>query len=559
MKTIKVLASFVALLVAFGVTARPPLNQQGVAHHNPNLAPSLRAGWVQGVSNVDTLVATFRTISGFQFPFFNKFTSLPTIAITGVTTPYCPGITRSFTVNSNGARPTNYTWSVSPVGSTYTVTGGTINVTFGTATSTAISVTATYPSGPITSSITLTNGKPIVTMATSPVSPCSGTPITVTASSNLPSTYSWSTGVIFAGANATSTINVTSGFNTYKVTVNPGNGCTAVGSINTSVAPAPTVTISPANITTCSGTSVTLIASGTAGNTYSWSTNATTSSITVSPTATTVYTVTATRSNGCTGSASRVVTVDPAPTATISGNNPICEGGTATLTASGGGTYLWNNGATTAIITESPSVSTMYIVTVTNSSGCTASASRTVIPSTVIPNIQLTITGSCFGTDPVTITANYPVPTPTYVWGWSTGGATTQTITAIGPDTYRVTATGEGCTAIQSVTLSPCRPGQSSGATAYYPEKNSASSFTSFTVNPNPTSGSFNLSIKVEEPQEIGIVIRDLTGRVLQEHQLGKVNDSNYLFDLTAFPAGMYLLSVNGEQGQLSVMKLIKE
>ncbi|MBK7807565.1 MAG: carbohydrate binding domain-containing protein [Saprospiraceae bacterium] len=62
----------------------------------------------------------------------------------------------------------------------------------------------------------------------------------------------------------------------------------------------------------------------------------------------------------------------------ISGNLNVCVGNTTTtLTASGGGTYLWSTGATSAAITVSPSVTTAYTVTVTNS-GCSATATATV-------------------------------------------------------------------------------------------------------------------------------------------------------------------------------------
>src|SRR5206468_321964 len=111
-----------------------------------------------------------------------------------------------------------------------------------------------------------------------------------------------------------------------------------------------------------------------------------TPNITVTPTVTTIYTVTVTDANGCTSSCSTTVTVNPAPTCSITPSNPsICVGGSSTLTASGGTSFLWSNAATTASITVNPTstkvkptITTTYTVTVTNANGCTSSCSTTV-------------------------------------------------------------------------------------------------------------------------------------------------------------------------------------
>ena len=65
-----------------------------------------------------------------------------------------------------------------------------------------------------------------------------------------------------------------------------------------------------------------------------------------------------------------VVTVNSA-TANAGPDVTVCTGQSTTLTATGGGTYAWSTGATTASITVNPSSTTTYTVTVTNN-GCTA-------------------------------------------------------------------------------------------------------------------------------------------------------------------------------------------
>ena len=70
------------------------------------------------------------------------------------------------------------------------------------------------------------------------------------------------------------------------------------------------------------------------------------------------------------------VTVNPNPTASITPST-LCQGSTATLTASGGGTHLWTPGGQTTNQISINAAGT-YSVTVTDSNGCTNSASTTI-------------------------------------------------------------------------------------------------------------------------------------------------------------------------------------
>ncbi len=122
------------------------------------------------------------------------------------------------------------------------------------------------------------------------------------------------------------------------------------------------------DVTICDGDGTTLTASG--GNTYLWSTGATTASINVSPTNTTTYTVTV--SDGVSSDNDDViVTVNSVPTANAGTDVTINQGNSTTLTATGGGTYSWSTGATTASINVSPANTTTYTVTVTQN-GCSS-------------------------------------------------------------------------------------------------------------------------------------------------------------------------------------------
>lgn len=70
---------------------------------------------------------------------------------------------------------------------------------------------------------------------------------------------------------------------------------------------------------------------------YSWSTGQTINPINVAPSTSTTYSVTATNSNGCIGTASRLVTVNPIPVASISpAAASVCAGQNQILVASEG-------------------------------------------------------------------------------------------------------------------------------------------------------------------------------------------------------------------------------
>ena len=135
----------------------------------------------------------------------------------------------------------------------------------------------------------------------------------------------------------------------------------------------------------CAGASATLTASG--ATSYVWSTTATTAAITVSPATTTSYTVTGTDANGCQNTATTTITVNALPTASIAiaetsgttnNDGTICAGASVSLTATGGTSYLWSDGSTTAAITVSPTTTTTYTVTVTDGNGCSATSNTTI-------------------------------------------------------------------------------------------------------------------------------------------------------------------------------------
>jgi gliding motility-associated-like protein len=80
-------------------------------------------------------------------------------------------------------------------------------------------------------------------------------------------------------------------------------------------------------------------------------------------------------SGTCFDTVAFTLNVSPPPVV-VTGNATMCQGQTAQLTASGGGTYLWNTGATTSSINTSVAGNYSVIVTV---SGCSDTAFSQVV------------------------------------------------------------------------------------------------------------------------------------------------------------------------------------
>ena len=241
---------------------------------------------------------------------------------------------------------------------------------------------------------------------------CKGSSTTLTASGGI--SYLWNTG------NNTSTITVSPLVNTtYTVTVTDANGCTNTKSVDVTVNDIPTPNITGANVI-CEGSSTTLTASG--GESYFWSTGATTTSINVNPIVTTTYTVVAKNGSCLSDPFPYTVTVNPKPVIGLTGDTKICAGSSATVTATGGDSYVWSNGMTGASITTGPLTSTTTLTVTATKGSCTSTAQHTIV---VTPLPTITIYGSrdiCAG-EQTTLTA-----TAGQAYLWSTG-ATTQTIT----------------------------------------------------------------------------------------------------------------------------------
>ncbi|MES2389553.1 MAG: T9SS type A sorting domain-containing protein, partial [Bacteroidota bacterium] len=367
----------------------------------------------------------------------------PTITANGPLS-FCTGGTVTLTA-SGATGGSTYLWSNGATTATISVTASgtfTLQTVNGTCTSSA--------STPVAISVGSAPAAPSVT-ASGPLTFCAGGSVTLTAPAGF--SYIWSNGA------ATQSVTVSAAGSLSVQTV--FNGCTSLSSaavtVNVTAAPTTPAISAGGPTTVCEGGSVTLTAP--AGFTYLWSTGATTRSIVASATGN--YNV-RTISTGCTSSVSAdmAVTVNAAPTTpTISAGGPLtfCTGGSVTLSAPAGFTYLWSNGATTQAITANTAGS-FTVQTVFN--GCTSQPSAAVAVSvTSTPGAPGVTAGGpttfCQG-NTVTLSAT---TASSYLWS---NGATTQAITVNASGNYSVQAVNGTCTSAASaattVTVNPMPP-----------------------------------------------------------------------------------------------------
>ncbi len=302
-----------------------------------------------------------------------------------------------------------------------------------------------------------------------------------TTGGNTPYTYVWSN-----GATSEDLINISAG--TYTVTVTDNNGCTESHSItvnnNSGTLAIQNAIISNENCGDNAGAIDLIINGGANPISYSWSNGATTQDLT--GLSANSYDVTVTDNNGCTVSNTYIVNNQAnnlSYTEIIT--NEICSNGQGSiaLTVSGGTgpyTYLWDNGATTASISNLSAGN--YSCTITDNTNCSISTttftigntstgitSSTIVTDAVCSNngaIDLTVTG---GSNPLS-------------FSWD-NGATTEDLTGLAAGTYNYTVTdNNGCQTTGTATVN-----QTNG--------NLSSSFTTVDETCGNTTGAIDLTV----------------------------------------------------------------
>ncbi|MFH0866084.1 MAG: T9SS type A sorting domain-containing protein [Bacteroidota bacterium] len=481
-----------------------------------------------------------------------------TAGASATTNPVCLGQCTNITATGGGT----YVWSNPPGGTTATV-----NVC--PTTNTTYTVTVTNNGCTATASATVTVN-PIPNVSITPLSPtiCSGSGVIITASGA--TTYSWSPAT---GLSSTTVANPTASpttTTTYIVT-GTSSGCTSTNSVTVTVNAAPTANAGlDQSITT--GTSTTLTGSATGGTptyTYNWAPagdlvaanvqNPTTNNLSV----TTVFTLTVTDANGCTSTDQVTVTVTGGVlNVTCPTIGTQCQGNCVTLatTVSGGSlpyTYLWSAVPTDATLvghetevgpTVCPIVTTVYSLTVTDATVSSAACSFTITVDTPMATDTVVVPEICGNSDG-SATVNVNGGTAPYTFLWNTVPVqTTQTATNLIAGTYTVTVTDNvGCTTVESAVVN-CVV----GIAETYNTGN-------ISIAPNPSDGSFNMTITGFEGKDAMIYICNIIGQTLYSENLSVTTDIySEKMDLKDLGQGVYFIKVV-TKGSVKTVRLIIE
>ncbi len=417
--------------------------------------------------------------------------SSPTVTANSASASYCSGATINLSsAPVGGTAPYSYAWSGSASFTSSLQNPTRSNSTVAMGGSYTVTITDNHSCTASASTVAVVvYQSPTVTASSSSSSYCESTTIQLNAtptSGTTPYSFSWSGPSSFSSslqnptrANATPAM---SGI--YTVLLTDAHSCTATANTGTiTVNPGLAVTTN-SNSPVCAGGNLNLYSSSTGGTlplSYSWAGPSFTSALQnpvrsgASAGMAGSYNVTVSDVNGCSGTATAVVVVNPATSVLVSSNSQVCVGNTLTLQATPSGgtspfTYVWAGPASFSASIANPSRTNSqlsyagtYSVTATDINGCSGTGNTSVVINP-LPAVTASATspGYCVNS---TIQLNATpslgtAPYTTYNWSGPASYTSNQQNPAIANATtamagnYSVTLLdSKGCSATSSVAI----------------------------------------------------------------------------------------------------------
>jgi gliding motility-associated-like protein len=305
-------------------------------------------------------------------------------------TPVCPGASVPVSNISSGSL-LRYSWdfgngdtSSLPLPDLYYASGGNYIVSLKVTDSLGCVDTATV-------SVTIPD-LPVAQIGIPNAGFCAGTPIIFSGSASIPvATWSWDFGNSIFSTQQNPPMLLPEGLQTVLLIVTTAAGC-ADTVIRNLIIPPPFIADPVLPQEVCSGVTVNL--SAPPGVSYLWSNGSTASVLTLTASSSSNFIVTVTNSVGCTDTSLARLSVLPPPNLSASSDQSICKGDSVMLLATGGNSYVWSGGQTTAQIFVKPASNTSYSVIAAAVYGCTSSDTVSVFVN-AIPAVGFSATSSC--------------------------------------------------------------------------------------------------------------------------------------------------------------------
>lgn len=365
---------------------------------------------------------------------------------------------------SGGTPPYSTTWNTTPAQNGTSA----INLPAGTWTATVIdangcivtrNVTITQPASPLAGSLFAQTNVPCFGNTT-------GSATAMASGGTGPYTYSWNTSPAQTSATATG---LSAGG--YTCTITDVNLCSATVNVTiTQPAAALSASISAQTNVLCNGNS-TGSATASAGNgtgpySYSWNTSPVQTTATASGLAAGSYACTVTDANGCTTTASVVITQPAAALSASIGSqtNVDCFGnstGSATVNIAGGTapySSSWNTTPVQTGATATGLAAGSHTCTITDANGCTTVAIVTISQpvAALSASVGAQTDVSCHGNSTGSATVNASGGSAPYTWSWNSFPIqSTATATGLAAGGYTCAITdANGCSTLVAVTVS---------------------------------------------------------------------------------------------------------
>jgi gliding motility-associated-like protein len=334
--------------------------------------------------------------------------NLPPVNTPGNNSPVCVGSAINFSTTTAN----NYLW-IGPNSFTSTFQNPTIPnsslLNSGTYT-----VILTSVAGCTQVSVTTVNVNPLPVLSTISSTTCAGINTTINVSGAI--TYTWSNGGVTPSIIVNPTVQTT-----YTVVGASAAGCLSSATATVFMTP-PLVVNLTSNGPICVGGTLNLTSN--IGTQWQWiGPNSFISNVqnpqipSVGVSASGVYSVFVTNQQGCTGSSSINVIVNPLPIPQIISNSPVCANSSLQFNGVGGVQFSWqgpnwsSNNQNAQILSSSVNNSGTYTLTVTDANGCVKSTT-TIATVNPLPTVSVNGATVCSGVG-ATLTANGGL---TYSW-----------------------------------------------------------------------------------------------------------------------------------------------